>query len=60
VQNKLLHYEDSGLREVLNVTKKHKKRSKPLDLKRRKKYHSGAVFWSLRKIREACAREVVK
>jgi hypothetical protein len=56
----LLHYQDSGLREVLNVTKKHKKRGKPLDLKQRKKYHGGAVFWSSRKIREACAREVVK
>ncbi|KAF2732774.1 hypothetical protein EJ04DRAFT_607328 [Polyplosphaeria fusca] len=44
VQNNLLHYENSGLREALSVKKKHKKRGKPLDLQQREEYHSGAVF----------------
>jgi hypothetical protein len=60
VQNKLLHYENSGLREALNTRKKHKKRGKPLGLQHCKEYHSGAVFWSPRRIREARAREAVK
>jgi hypothetical protein len=60
VQNELLHYENSGLREAINARKKHKKRGKPLNLQQHEEYHGGAVFWSPRKIREACAREVVK
>ena len=31
-----------------------------MDLQQRKEYYSGAVFWSLRKIREARARDAVK
>jgi hypothetical protein len=60
VQNKLLHHENKGLRTALSTQKKHKKKSKPLDLQQRKEYHSGAVFWSPRKVREARVRESVK
>lgn len=60
VQNELLHYENEGLRTTLTTKQKHKKKSKLLDLQQRKEYHSGAVLWSPRKIREARARERVK
>jgi hypothetical protein len=60
VQNKLLHRENEGLRDALYTKKKHKRQSKTLDLQQRKEYHSGAIFWSPKKIREARAREAVK
>jgi hypothetical protein len=60
VQNELLHHENQGLREALTVKKKHTKRSQTLDLQQRKEYHGGAVFWSLRKVREARVRQTVK
>jgi hypothetical protein len=59
VQNELLNYENDGLREALITKKKHKKKGKVLDLQQRQEFHSGAVFWSPGKIREARARRVV-
>jgi hypothetical protein len=32
IQNSLLHYKIAGLKEVLKTQKKHKKKSKPLNL----------------------------
>jgi membrane protein involved in colicin uptake len=58
--NDLLNSENEGLRQALGLKKKHKKKSKPLDLHQRKEYHGGAVFWSPSKLREAQARERVK
>ncbi|PVH91465.1 hypothetical protein DM02DRAFT_481294, partial [Periconia macrospinosa] len=43
-QNDLLHAEVKGLREALQFTKKHKKKSKPLNVQQRKEYHGGAIF----------------
>jgi hypothetical protein len=60
VQNQLLTEENLGLREALNTKKKRKKKSKTLDLQQREEYHSGSVFWSPRKVREAQARESVR
>ncbi|KAF1969096.1 hypothetical protein BU23DRAFT_378764, partial [Bimuria novae-zelandiae CBS 107.79] len=57
--NDLLHTEIQGLTKALQVKKKQQKKSKPLDLQQRKEYHSGAVFWSPRKLREARVRESV-
>ena len=36
IQNYLLHHEIAGLKEVLKTQKKHKKKSKPLDLQQKK------------------------
>jgi len=44
VQNKLLHYENDGLREALTIKRRRKKRSKQLNLQQRKEYHAGAIF----------------
>lgn len=60
VQNELLHHENEGLRAALTTKRKHKKKSKVLDLQQREEYHGGAAVWSPRKIREAQARETVK
>jgi hypothetical protein len=60
VQNDLLHTEVEGLRQAVLSTRKHKKKSKTLDLQQRKEYHGGAVFWSPSKIREARFRERIK
>ncbi|KAI1507588.1 transposase tan1 [Pyrenophora tritici-repentis] len=60
VQNELLHYENDGLLQAAKGQKKHKTKSKTMDLQRRKEYHGGAVFWSPRKLREARAREATK
>ena len=59
-QNELLHHENEGLTCALEAKKKHKKKSKTMDLQQRKEYHGGAVFWSLRKLREARAHEATK
>jgi hypothetical protein len=59
-RNELLNVENEGLKQALVVHKKHKKKGKQLDLQQRKEFHSRAVFWSPRKIREAKARELVK
>jgi hypothetical protein len=60
VQNELFHHENEGLRSALTTKKKHKKKSKPLDLQQREEYHGGAVFWSPCKIREARVCDQVK
>ena len=60
VQNELLNHENQGLRAVIATKRKHNKKSKPLDLQQRKEFHSNAVFWSPRKVREAMARDDVK
>jgi hypothetical protein len=59
-QNELLHHENKGLTRALEAKKKHKKKSKTMDLQQRKEYHGGAVFWSPRKLREARACEATK
>jgi hypothetical protein len=58
--NDLLNSENKGLRQALALKRKHKKKSKPLDLQQRKEYHGGAVFWSPSKLREGRFRERVK
>jgi hypothetical protein len=60
VPNELLKHENEGLREALHHKRKHKKKSKALDLQQRQEYHGGAVFWSPRKVREARAREAIR
>jgi hypothetical protein len=50
VQNKLLHHENKGLHTALTTKKKHKKKSKVLDLQQHKEYHGGAMLWSPRKV----------
>jgi hypothetical protein len=60
VNNELLNHENEGLRQALTLKKKHKKKSKLLDLQQRQEYHGGAVFWSSRKVREARVREGVE
>jgi hypothetical protein len=57
IQNSLLHHEVAGLKEVLKTQKKHKKKSKTLDLQQKKWAQGGAVFWSPRKVEEARQRE---
>jgi hypothetical protein len=60
MHNDLLNSKNKGLRQALALKRKHKKKSKPLDLQQRKEYHGGAVFWSPSKVREARVRERVK
>ncbi len=59
-QNELLHHENDGLTGALDTKKKRKKKSNTMDLQQREEYHSSAVFWSPRKLREGRAREAVK
>jgi hypothetical protein len=54
-QNKLLHHENNGLTCALEAKKKHKTKSKTMDLQQRKEYHGGTVFWSPRKLCKARA-----
>jgi hypothetical protein len=56
----LLNTEVQGLRKAVLSSKKHKKKSKTLDLQQRKEYHGGSVFWSPSKVREAQFRERIK
>ena len=60
VQNSLLHHENLGLKEALKTQKKHKKKSKALNLQSDREYHGGAMFWSPRKVQEARSREQVR
>jgi hypothetical protein len=60
IQNSLLHQEVAGLKQVIMTQKKHKKKSKTLDLQQKKWAQGGAVFWSPRKIEEARQREKTK
>jgi hypothetical protein len=59
-QNELFHHKNEGLTRALEAKKKHKKKSKTMDLQQRKEYHGGAVFWSPRKLCKARAREATK
>lgn len=60
VQLDLQRHENRGLRASLVRKNKQKKHGKPLELHQRKEFHSSAVVWSPRKIREARAREAVR
>ena len=60
IQNSLLHHEIAGLKEALKTQKKHKKKSKTLNLQQKKWAQGGAVFWSPRKVEEAREREKTK
>ncbi|CAE7221418.1 DDE 1 domain containing protein [Pyrenophora teres f. teres] len=60
VQNELLHHENEGLRSLLNNKKKRNNKSKVLDLQHSEEYHSGAVFWSPRKVQRARELEATK
>jgi hypothetical protein len=53
VQNSLLKDENRKLREALINERTRRKRGKPLPLQEAEDYHGGAVFWSLRKVKEA-------
>jgi hypothetical protein len=55
-----LKHENKGLKEALNVKKKHQKKSKTLDLQQHQEHHGGAVFWSPRAFRKAKACDQVK
>jgi hypothetical protein len=44
VQNSLLHHKNLGLKEALKTQKKHKKKSKALNLQSDREYHSRAMF----------------
>ncbi|KAF1995933.1 hypothetical protein P154DRAFT_609910, partial [Amniculicola lignicola CBS 123094] len=50
----LLKYEVKGLRKALINKRTRRKRGKPLLLKEAEEYQGGAVFWSLRKVKEVC------
>jgi hypothetical protein len=60
IQNSLLHHEIAGLKEALKTQKKHKKKSKTLNLQQKKWAQGGAVFWSPQKVEEAREREKTK
>jgi hypothetical protein len=60
VTNELLREENDGLQNELKLKQKHKKKGKVLDLQQREEYHSSAVFWSSRKLKEARYREDVR
>lgn len=53
VQNKLLHYENAGLKEALKIKKKWKKHGKALNFEQSKVANGGAVFYSPSTIRVA-------
>ena len=58
-QVELLTQQNQGLQEQVTHKKKHSKKRKPLDLQQRREYHSTAVFWSPRKVREARYRQKI-
>lgn len=60
IRNELLHTENAELRAELTTKKRRKKRSKLLDLQQHQEYHSEAVVWSPRSVREARARDAVQ
>ena len=60
IQNTLLHHEIAGLKEVLKTQKKHKKKSKALEFKSRKDYHSRAKFYSPSRVEKARSDERTK
>jgi hypothetical protein len=60
VNNELLHHKNLGLQEALNAKKKRKKKRTTLDLQNEDTWHSGAEFYSPRKVEEGCRREATK
>jgi len=57
-QNEILRHKIKGLKNALVTKEKQKKKSHPLDLQNSQdNYHRGAVFWSLRKLRQAKERK---
>ncbi|OAF98533.1 uncharacterized protein CC84DRAFT_1106131 [Paraphaeosphaeria sporulosa] len=60
VTNELLREENNGLQKALKLKQMHKKKGKVLNLQQRAEYHSSAVFWSPRKLKEAEYREAVR
>ena len=59
VQNSPLEDEIDRLREAPVKEGTLRKRGQPFLLQRPEEYHGGAVFWLPRKVREACARQVI-
>jgi hypothetical protein len=59
-RSELKDMEIDGLRAAIHSRKKYKHRGKALDLQQREEYHSRAVFWSPRKVKEARWREHVR
>lgn len=60
IQNELLHHENDELRGSITTRKRRKSDRKLLDLQQHQEYHSTAVVWSLRSVREARAREAAE
>jgi hypothetical protein len=58
-ENQVFHYETQGLREALQVKKKHKSKGKVLDLQQCQEYHGGGALYSPRKVREGKMRRRV-
>jgi hypothetical protein len=58
-ENQVIHHEIQGLREALQVKKKHKVKGKVIDLQQRQEYHGGGVLYSPRKVREGKMRRRV-
>jgi hypothetical protein len=52
VQKSLLTHKAQGLRQALNNERLRKQQGKALPLEPAEEYHSGAVFWSPRKVKE--------
>jgi hypothetical protein len=59
VENELLQYENTGLRDAVATKKKQKKKGKALNLQQHQEYHGGAMAWSPRSFREARRRNKV-
>ena len=60
IRCELQQTEIGGLREALRAKKRHKKKSKRLDLQKNEEYNGGADLWSPRKFQVARALKVVK
>jgi hypothetical protein len=53
IRSVLAEHEIKRLKEALINEKKRRKRGKALPLEAGEEYHGGAIFWSLRKVKEA-------
>jgi hypothetical protein len=60
VRATLAEHETKGLQEALVNERTRRKRGKPLLLEEPEEYHGGAVFWSPRKVKEACDQRQLK
>jgi hypothetical protein len=60
VQNALLKNEVKSLCKALINERMRRKRGKPLLLEEPEEYHGGAVFWSPRKVKNACKQQWLK